>query len=96
MPYFDRFDICDAYALIEAEYHVSGVLRERASNQRRNMSTGFQLHRMEFRQSPLFRGFESLSDNGKEIYSNLVDRYGFALIDNEDLKQWRELEGFDA
>lgn len=76
MPYFDRFDICEAHLLIEWDYNVGGILRERPSNIRRNMSTGYQLNRMGFR--PGFSlTWETLSDNGKEIYELLEIRYGF-------------------
>ena len=44
----DRFNICQAYAQLEADYNVGGWLRERPSNQRRNESIGVQLHRMGF------------------------------------------------
>lgn len=60
MPYFDRFDICEAYYALENDYNVSGVLQERPSNQRRNMSTDFQLHRMGYRSGRMFNGFKSL------------------------------------
>ena len=76
MPYFDRFDICEAYLAFEQDWHVSGILQERASNQRRNMSTDFQLSRMHFRPGAMFNGFDSLSDNAREIYWSLQDRYG--------------------
>jgi hypothetical protein len=77
MPYFDRFDICEAHLAIEWDYNVSGILQERESNQRRVMSTDFQLQRMGFKASPLFNGYDSLTENGKEIYNNLQQRYGF-------------------
>ena len=41
-----RFSICQAYAQLEADYNVGGVLRERPSNQRRRESIGVQLSRM--------------------------------------------------
>lgn len=73
MPYFDRFDICEAYAVLEWDYNVGGRLRERPSNARRNMSTGFQLSRMQFKpRSNLC--FDTLSDNGKEIYMQQVQK----------------------
>ena len=75
MAYFDRFDICEAYALIEAHYNVGGWLRERASNQRRRESIGVQLHRMQYRPSPFAGTFEHLTENGREIYEALVARY---------------------
>lgn len=74
---FDRFDICEAYLAIEWDYNAGGWLRERASNQRRMESTDVQLTRMGFRPGVMFRGYPSLSENGKEIYRNLQDRYGF-------------------
>lgn len=74
--YFDRFDICEAYLLFEWHWHIGGVLQERKSNKRRNMSTGVQLHRMQFRQSPLFNGYDDLTENGQAIYQNLLTRYG--------------------
>lgn len=72
---FDRYDICEAHCALEWDYNVGGIVRERPSNRRRNMSTGYQLSRMGFKPSPLFMGYESLSDNGKEIYNNLVELY---------------------
>ena len=75
---FDRFDICEAYAAIEAHYHVGGWLRERKSNQRRNEATAVQLNRMRFRAAPSnLDCFDALSENGKAIYRNLEIRYGF-------------------
>lgn len=90
MAYFDRFDICEAYKAIEDDYNVSGILQERESNRRRNMSTDFQLHRMKFRPSILFSGFRSLSDNGREIYSDLVYRYKLPIDSNDELVEWRQ------
>ena len=44
----NRFSICQAYAQLEADYNVGGVLRERPSNQRRRESIGVQLSRIGF------------------------------------------------
>lgn len=77
MAHFDRFDICEAYLAIEQAWHSGGWLHERPSNRRRMESTDVQLHRIGFRVSPMFNGFESLSDNGKEIYAELLTRYRF-------------------
>ena len=44
----DIFDVCRAHQQLESDYNVGGIVRERPSNQRRNMSTGVQLHRMKF------------------------------------------------
>lgn len=68
--YFDRFDICEAYWQLEVDYNISGVLQERKSNKRRNMSTGYQLSRMHFKISPLHMNYNDLSDNAKAIYNN--------------------------
>ena len=74
MPYFDRFDICYAHALLEAEYHIGGILRRRPSNARRNMSTGFQLYRMGFR--PCAAGLlAGMTENAWQIYHDLLERY---------------------
>lgn len=82
MPYFDRFDICEAYLVFEWDWHSGGWLRERPSNVRRGQRRGFvgestdvQLHRMGFKSSPLL-SYDTLSDNGKEIYALLGERYG--------------------
>ena len=42
----DRFAICQAYAQLESDYNVGGILRERPSNRRRNESIGVQLSRI--------------------------------------------------
>lgn len=80
MAYFDRFDICEAYYQIEVDYHVGGWLRERPSNQRRRESTDVQLSRMGFKPGAGFQGFESLSENGQEIYRELERRYGLRRV----------------
>lgn len=74
MPYFDRFDICEAYYLIEMDYHIGGILWERESNARRHMSTIFQLTRMGFRPSPIL-SIDSLTKNGRAIYDDLIEQY---------------------
>lgn len=75
--YFDRFDICEAHYAMEIDYNSGGVLWERPTNRRRRRSTDVQLTRMGFRAGAMFRGFESLSENGQEIYRELERRYGF-------------------
>lgn len=42
------FDVCQAHSQLESDYNVGGILWERPSNQRRNMSTGCQLQRMQY------------------------------------------------
>jgi len=75
MATFDRFDICEAYLAMEWDWHSHGVLQERKSNQRRNMSTDYQLARMGFTFGAGFKGYDSLTENGKEIYHELQNRY---------------------
>jgi hypothetical protein len=77
VPYFDRFDICEAHLAIEQDWHKGGVLWERPSNARRSESTDVQLHRMHFKPGAARNGFDSLSENGREIYALLCQRYGF-------------------
>jgi hypothetical protein len=76
VPYFDRFDICEAYLVLEWDYNSGGWLHERPSNRRRMQSTDVQLHRMQFKPAPSLE-FDTLSENGKEIYRMLESRYGF-------------------
>lgn len=76
MPYFDRFDICEAYLAVEQDYNVSGWLQERPSNVRCREATHVQLARMRFRPGAAWTGYKSLSDNGREIYQKVVSRYG--------------------
>ena len=73
MAYFDRFDICEAHAVLEWDYNRSGWLRERPSNRRRMEATHVQLHRIGFKPSPLL-SFGTLSENGREIYEAQVER----------------------
>ena len=44
----NRFNICQAYAQLESDYNVGGIIWERPSNKRRNESIGVQLSRMGF------------------------------------------------
>ncbi len=63
MPYYDRFDIVEAYYAFFSDYHDGqwSVYYLRLCK---------MLHY--FKPSPLFRGFDSLSENGKEIYLQLA------------------------
>ena len=65
--YFDRFDICEAWYLFASEYH---------EGQWSKLYRVFgRLDKIKFKPSPMLR-YESLSDNGKEIYDNLVANRG--------------------
>ena len=75
--YWDRCDICEAYFLLECDWNVSGILRERPSNRRRNESIGCQLDRIRFRPSPLL-SYDRLSENGREIYDTAVERFNLS------------------
>lgn len=66
--YFDRFDIVEAYYAFACDYH-SGI-----SSDLYKMSCRISKY---FNPSPMWNGFESLSENGKEIYHNLVTKYGY-------------------
>lgn len=79
---FDRFDICEAHYLLECDYNLGGWLHERPSNQRRREATHVQLHRIKFRPAPSL-GFDTLTENGQEIYRALEARYGFAIEQQE-------------
>ena len=85
MPDFDTFDICEAHYQLEVDYNHGGWLHERPSNQRRMEATHVQLHRMKFAVGAGWNGYESLSENGKEIYHTLRQRYGFDRWDS-----WKE------
>jgi len=70
MPTFDRFDICEAYLAVENDWNEGGILKERD----RDYSVGVQLARIQFKAGAAFNGFESLSQNGREIYNALCER----------------------
>ena len=69
--YFDRFDICEAYAALECDWNVGGILQPRGKQ------VAVQLHRIGFRLGAASHGdYESLSENGKAIYDNYVANHG--------------------
>jgi len=76
LAYFDRFDICEAYCVLEWDWNKDGWLHERPSNRRRMEATSIQLARIQFRPG-MGLSYDSLTENGKEIYSLLCKRYGF-------------------
>lgn len=76
MPYFDRFDICEAYLALEHDWNVGGVLQERpAARKPRRMSVCYQLHRMGFHPGYLFEGYASLTENGQAIYNAFCEKH---------------------
>jgi hypothetical protein len=67
MMNFDRFDICEAYYTFACDWHGGmncPIYRVFG-----------KLQRMQFRISPLHRGYESLSENGREIYDALCVKH---------------------
>lgn len=79
----DRFDICEAYYLLEVYYNKGGWLRERPSNQRRMEATHIQLHRIGFTPG-MGLGYSSLSPAARGLYHTLEVRYGFEESKPED------------
>jgi hypothetical protein len=67
---FDRFDICEAYYCLEADYNVGGILPHRNGRQ-----VAGQLHRMGFRPSPMLGTYDDLTENGRAIYDQWVERH---------------------
>lgn len=89
LPYLDSevsiFDICQAHAQLESDYSVGGILRERFSNRRRNMSTGCQLSRMRY--NPGARWVEIIGndiedEDVRDIYLINVLRMGLPIDAN--------------
>ena len=81
-----RFSICQAYAQLEADYNVGGVLRERPSNQRRLESIGVQLSRIGYSNPygwvdiEAAPGEEDGDDNEvREIYMRAVLRWDLPI-----------------
>ena len=80
-PYFDRFDIVEAYYCLEYDYNLGGWLHERPSNVRRGKARGFvgeststQLARLSFKPRPNL-SYESLTENGRALYDQFVTRF---------------------
>jgi hypothetical protein len=60
----DGFAICQAFAQLESDYDVGGLLRERPSNQRRNESIGYQLSRIGYSNRFEWVDIETAHDDG--------------------------------
>ena len=65
---WDRFDICAAYARLESDYNVGGILRERG----RPYSIGVQLHRMQYRPG----ASDGMTPNAWAVYRVAESRLG--------------------
>ena len=82
-----RFSICQAYAQLESDYNVGGVLRERPSNQRRRESVGVQLSRIGYSHPYVWVAIEAApsdEDDGndgevREIYMHAVLRLNLPI-----------------
>ena len=61
--YFDRFDIIEAHLAYADDYH---------GGQWSDLYVRSCRIRQYFRPGPLWNGFDSLSENGQEIYGQLV------------------------
>lgn len=85
---FDRFAICEAFALLECHYNVGGWLRERPSNQRRRESIGVQLSRIGY-SNPYAGGLEDADEEVKSIYFDHVLKWKLPA-DEETRKQIQE------
>ena len=70
MPYFHRFDICEAYHLFACGYHVGGDTTDNIFG---------RLYRMHFRPSPFLGSSDDprmhLTENGAEIYNQLIESH---------------------
>lgn len=97
MAQFDRFDICNAYAVLEWEYNLGGWLQERPSNKRRMEATSVQLARLNYRPE-MALSYDSMSDNAREIYRAAEARYGFRpmRIRNERAELIKALDGLET
>ena len=70
MSYFDRFDICAAHYLLAMLWHggMGSDLYAKFA----------QLERIKYRPSPMLSGPEDLTENGREIYEQLLETHGFS------------------
>ena len=68
--YFDRFDICEAHYVLAMLWHggMGSSLYAKFS----------QLERIKFRPSPMLSGPEDLTENGREIYQQLLETHGLS------------------
>lgn len=64
--YWDRFDIVEAYYCFFCDYHEGQFSHK---YMRLSKILGY------YKPSPLDKGYDSLSENGKVIYDNLVEKY---------------------
>ena len=67
---FDRFDICEAHYVFAMLWHdgMWGSIYAKFA----------QFERIQFRPKPSLEGPENLSENGLEIYEQLLETHGFS------------------
>ena len=67
---FDRFDICEAHYVFAMLWHggMGSSLYAKFA----------QFERIQFRPSPSLSGPENLTENGLEIYQQLLETHGFS------------------
>ena len=68
MPYFDRFDICEAHYMFAMLWHTGKHSKIYAK-----FGT---LSRIGFRPAPSLSGPENLELNGYQIYEQLLEKHG--------------------
>jgi hypothetical protein len=77
MATFDRFDICEAYLAVEYDWNKGGWVHQRPHTGPggRPESIDVQVTRLGFKPGAAFRGWESLTENGRAIYDVLCERW---------------------
>lgn len=76
---FDRFDIAEAYYALESDWNVNGMTWERPTCAGRRESIGVQLARLKFRARPSLGGYDTLTENGQDVYRAACERWGLSL-----------------
>ena len=79
MPYFDRFDICEAYAALEHDYSEGGTLRTRGIRGTAWHQVSVQLDRIGFRGSWFTGDADHLTENSLAIYDAYVIKHNLPL-----------------
>jgi hypothetical protein len=69
--YFDRFDIVEAHYAFACDWYNGQACPLYARLSR-------IVGALRFKPSPLFKGYDSLTENGQEIYNSLKTKHGFA------------------
>ncbi len=78
MIFWDRFDICEAFCVLEWDYNLGGWLHERPTNRRRMEATSIQLARIQFKPHGNLE-YDTLTENGQAIYDDAVNRLGLPV-----------------